>query len=198
MLKRLTSLLRRSTPIQTSEFPLEFAFECGGKKYYQFTDKNNMPALRGLEAMTFYHEMQNGVTNKYLKSHMARMNEVLSNSKSVNLGEVYKLHYWLDERLKYAISKDIIYNVASVAFVEEGENPATYDHAFNKKKIQNWKENGANGFFLLQPLRTLIPFLQTYGEGSLMYLEVVDKIEAAISDIAQLKAYAEELKTEND
>jgi hypothetical protein len=31
-----------------------------------------------------------------------------------------------------------------------------------------------------------------------MYLEVVDKIEAAISDIAQLKAYAEELKTEKD
>jgi len=198
MLKRLTSILRRFTPIQTSEFPLEFAFECGGKKYYQFTDKNNMPALRGLEAMTFYHEMQNGVTNKYLKSHMARMNEVLSNNKSVNLGEVYKLHYWLEERLKYAISKDIIYNVASVAFVEEGENPATYDHVFNKKKIQNWKENGANGFFLLQPLRTLIPFLQTYGEASLMYLEVVDKIEAAISDIAQLKTYAEELKTEND
>ena len=198
MLKILTNLFKKSTPIPQSDYPMDFAFECGGKKYYQFVDKNNMPSLRGLEAMTFYQEMQNGVTNSYLKHHMERMNEVLSNPKSINIAEVIKLNYWLGERLKFAISKDVIYNVASVAFIEEGENPTTYDHAFNKRKIENWKKHGADGFFLQQPLRTLIPFLREYGELSPMYLATVDKVEAAISDIAQLKAYAEELKTEKD
>lgn len=177
---------------------MEFAFECGGKRYFKFVDKNNMPALRGLEAMTFYQEMQNGVTNSYLKHHMTRMDEILSNPKSINIGEIIKLQYWLGERLKFTISKDIIYNIASVAFIEEGENPSTYDHAFNKKKIDNWKINAADGFFLQQSLRDLIPFLQLSGAASPMYLETVEKLERMISDLAQLKAYGEELKTEKD
>lgn len=198
MLKRLTNLFKKSTPTPQSNYPMEFAFECGGKRYFKFVDKNNMPALRGLEAMTFYQEMQNGVTNSYLKHHMNRMDEVLSNPKSINIGEIIKLQYWLGERLKFTISKDIIYNIASVAFIEEGENPSTYDHAFNKKKIDNWKINGADGFFLQQSLRDLIPFLQLSGAASPMYLETVEKLERMISDLAQLKAYGEELKTEKD
>jgi hypothetical protein len=104
----------------------------------------------------------------------------------------------LSERLNYLVSKDIIYKIASIAFIDENENPLSYDTKYNESKIQNWKDNGADAFFLSQPMRRLIPFLKEYGETSVTYLMVVEEIEKLQQAAHSLLMLELELRAEND
>lgn len=191
-------LLKKSKPTYKADFPLEYAFTCNGIEYFEFIDKNNLPYERGMEALTFYQEMQNGVTNDYLKAYNAKMNQLLSDPKKINLNEIIKLQSRFEERCNYIVSKDIIYKVASIAFVDKKEPLTRYDYKLNEKKIANWKENAGDSFFLSMPIKKLIPFLQKSGDTSLMYLNIVEKMEKIQQDILSLQTLERELQAEKD
>jgi hypothetical protein len=192
------NLFKNLPPTYKSEFPLEFAFKCGGVDYFEFVDKNNLPYERGLEALTFYQEMQNGVTNDYIKNYNAAMSKLLSDPKKINLNEIIKLQMRFEERCNFIISKDIIYKVASVAFVDKNEPLTRYDFKANEKKIKNWKENAGDSFFLSMPIKKLIPFLAKSGDTSLTYLAIVEKVEQIQRDIVSLQTLGMELQAEKD
>lgn len=191
-------LLKKSKPTYKADFPLEYAFTCNGIEYFEFIDKNNLPYERGMEALTFYQEMQNGVTNDYLKAYNAKMNQLLSDPKKINLNEIIKLQSRFEERCNYIVSKDIIYKVASIAFVDKKEPLTRYDYKLNEKKIANWKENAGDSFFLSMPIKKLIPFLQKSGDTSLMYLNIVEKMDKIQQDILSLQQLERELQAEKD
>lgn len=191
-------LLKKSKPTYKADFPLEYAFTCNGIEYFEFIDKNNLPYERGMEALTFYQEMQNGVTNDYLKAYNAKMNQLLSDPKKINLNEIIKLQARFEERCNYIVSKDIIYKVASIAFVDKKEPLTRYDYKLNEKKIANWKENAGDSFFLSMPIKKLIPFLQKSGDTSLMYLNIVEKMDKIQQDILSLQQLERELQAEKD
>jgi hypothetical protein len=191
------NLFRKSKPTLKHEFHTQFAFECGGVKYFEFVDKNNLPYQRGLDALTFFQELQNGVTKEYLLDHVKIMSGLLSQTK-IDIGKVAVHNNRLSERLNYLVSKDIIYKIASIAFIDENENPLSYDTKYNESKIQNWKDNGADAFFLSQPMRRLIPFLKEYGETSVTYLMVVEEIEKLQQAAHSLLMLELELRAEND
>jgi hypothetical protein len=191
------NLFRKSKPTLKHEFHTQFAFECGGVKYFEFVDKNNLPYQRGLDALTFFQELQNGVTKEYLLDHVKIMSGLLSQTK-IDIGKVAVHNNRLSERLNYLVSKDIIYKIASIAFIDENENPLSYDTKYNETKIQNWKDNGADAFFLFQPMRRLIPFLKEYGETSVTYLMVVEEIEKLQQAAHSLLMLELELRAEND
>lgn len=200
-MKLITNLkkhFKSSPPVYKSDYPLEFAFHCGGVDYFEFVDKNNLPYERGLEALTFYQEMQNGVTNDYIKSYNAAMNKLLSDPKKINLNEIIKLQAYFEQRCSYIISKEIVYKVASVAFVSKDEPLTRYDFKANEKKIKNWKENAGDSFFLSMPIKKLVPFLEKSGNTSLMYLSIVEKVEQIQADILSLQQLGMELQAEND
>jgi hypothetical protein len=192
------NIFKSSPPVYKSDYPLEFAFHCGGVDYFEFVDKNNLPYERGLEALTFYQEMQNGVTNDYIKSYNAAMNKLLSDPKKINLNEIIKLQAYFEQRCSYIISKEIVYKVASVAFVSKDEPLTRYDFKANEKKIKNWKENAGDSFFLSMPIKKLVPFLEKSGNTSLMYLSIVEKVEQIQADILSLQQLGMELQAEND
>ncbi len=189
---------QKSIPLYKADYPLEFAFNCNGVDYFEFSDKNNLPFERGLEALTFYQEMQNGVTNDYIKAYNAAMSKLLSDPKKINLNEIIKLQARFEERCNYIVSKEIIYKVASVAFVDKNENLLRYDFKYNEKKIKNWKENMGDNFFLSMPIKKLIPFLQKSGSTSLMYLNIVERVEQIQQDILSLQTLGMELQVEKD
>lgn len=191
-------LLKKSKPTYKADFPLEYAFTCNGIEYFEFIDKNNLPYERGMEALTFYQEMQNGVTNDYLKAYNAKMSQLLSDPKKINLNEIIKLQARFEERCNYIVSKDIIYKVASIAFVDKKEPLTRYDYKLNEKKIANWKENAGDSFFLSMPIKKLIPFLQKSGDTSLMYLNIVEKMDKIQQDILSLQQLERELQAEKD
>ena len=194
----LLKLLKKSKPTYKADYPLEYAFTCNGVEYFEFVDKNNLPYERGLEALTFYQEMQNGVTNDYLKAYNAKMNQLLSDPRKINLNEIIKLQARFEERCNYIVSKDIIYKVASVAFVDKNEPLTRYDFKMNERKIANWKENAGDSFFLSMPIKKLVPFLQKSGDTSLMYLNIVEKMDKIQQDILSLQTLERELQAERD
>ena len=194
----LSKLFKKSKPTYKAEYPLEYAFTCNGVEYFEFVDKNNLPYERGLEALTFYQEMQNGVTNDYLKAYNAKMNQLLSDPRKINLNEIIKLQARFEERCNYIVSKDIIYKVASVAFVDKNEPLTRYDFKMNEKKIANWKDNAGDSFFLSMPIKKLVPFLQKSGDTSLMYLNIVEKMDKIQQDILSLQTLERELQAEKD
>jgi len=198
LITNLKNYFKSSPPVYKSDYPLEFAFHCGGVDYFEFVDKNNLPYERGLEALTFYQEMQNGVTNDYIKSYNAAMNKLLSDPKKINLNEIIKLQAYFEQRCSYIISKEIVYKVASVAFVSKDEPLTRYDFKANEKKIKNWKENAGDSFFLSMPIKKLVPFLEKSGNSSLMYLSIVEKVEQIQADILSLQQLGMELQAEND
>jgi len=198
LIKRVTSLFQNSPPQYKSDYPLQFAFNCGGIDYFEFVDKNNLPYERGLEALTFYQEMQNGVTNDYIKNYNTAMSKLLSDPKKINLNEIIKLQAYFEQRCSYIISKEIVYKVASVAFVDKNEPLTRYDFKANEKKIKNWKDNAGDSFFLSMPIKKLVPFLQKSGDTSLMYLSIVEKVEQIQADIASLQTLGMELQAEKD
>lgn len=168
--------------LERDRFVVDYAFTCGGVDYYEFKDKNNLPYERGLESLTFFQELQNGVTNDYLKAHCEQFKRIIENPKQINISEIIRLYSKLEDRLQYIVSKDVIYRVASVVFIDKTENPLRYDYEYNWKKIAHWKKHDADSFFLREPLKRLIPFLQLSGNSSLMYLQTVELIEAILQN----------------
>jgi hypothetical protein len=131
------NLFRKSKPTLKHEFHTQFAFECGGVKYFEFVDKNNLPYQRGLDALTFFQELQNGVTKEYLLDHVKIMSGLLSQSK-IDIGKVAVHNNRLSERLNYLVSKDIIYKIASIALLpkmqEEAPEVEPKDEKDNEEK----------------------------------------------------------------
>lgn len=193
----LKSIFQKSKPTLKTEFNTQFAFKCGGIDYFEFVDKNNLPYQRGLDALTFFQELQNGVTKDYLLEHTKIMSGLLS-GKSIDVGKIALHNARLDERLKFIVSKDIIYKVASICFVDKTENHLTYDYKYNQTKINNWIENGADAFFLQQPIRRLIPFLNQLGDSSQMYLKAVESLEQLQQEVHSLLKLEMELMDEKD
>jgi hypothetical protein len=68
----------------------------------------------------------------------------------------------------------------------------------NDKKIRNWKENAGDSFFLSMPVKKLIPFLMKSGDTSLMYLNIVEKIDQIQQAILSLQTLEMELQAEKD
>jgi hypothetical protein len=198
LITNLKNCFKNSPPTYKADYPLQFVFNCGGIDYFEFVDKNNLPYERGLEALTFYQEMQNGVTNDYIKNYNTAMSKLLSDPKKINLNEIIKLQMRFEERCNFIISKDIIYKVASVAFVDKSEPLTRYDFKANEKKIKNWKENAGDSFFLSMPIKKLVPFLAKSGDTSLTYLAIVEKVEQIQQDILSLQTLGMELQAEKD
>ena len=197
--KILQNLNPSSNVIVKDGFTLEFAFECNKVKYYEFKDKNSMPFQRGLDALIFFEELQNGVTRDYILNHIEVMKKCteVKNGKSLDLKNMFIEIARFEERLKYIISPEIIYKVASVAFIDDKESVLRYDHEYNKHKIESWKKYG-DGFFLHEPLKRLIPFLSQYGETSQTYLRIVEQIEKLQATAHSLILLEEELNQEYD
>jgi hypothetical protein len=188
---------KKSKPILKTEFNTTFAFECGGIDYFEFVDKNNLPYQRGLDALTFFQELQNGVTKDYLLEHTKIMSGLLG-QKTIDVGKIALHNARLDERLKFIVSKDIIYKIASICFVDKTENHLSYDYKYNQTKIKNWIDNGADAFFLQQPIKRLIPFLNELGHSSQMYLKAVESLEQLQQEVHLLLKLEMELMDEKD
>ena len=184
--------------ITKGTFSLKYAFSCGGEKYYEFSDYNNLPYQRGMEALTFFQELQNGVDKKYLHAHVEAIEKILSDPKKINVGQLSVLNYRLKDRLNYVISKNVIFNCASVVFITKDEDPLHYDYAYNQRKIEAWKKDADASFFLSEPLGRLIPFLRESGASSLIYLKAVDEIEKLHLKAAEPQTLSKELSSESD
>jgi hypothetical protein len=160
--------------------PVVYAFTIEGVDYYQFEDFSNIPALRGLKTMVFYEEIRMKCTMEYLKMHTDAIENILSKTK-IDVFEIKKLNDQMKQRLNMAVDTDLVYKLASVVFFDKNENIEEYDFAYNKKKIDLFKQHPS--FFLLKPLQELLPVLKDIGENLLKYSKVVTQLNKIHLDV---------------
>jgi hypothetical protein len=168
-----------------SKHIVKYAFTIGGKKYFQFDDTHNIPYERGLTCILFYRELSMNCDYSFLNAHCQAVNNLLDpnqNKGTINLYKIKGLNDQLLQRLKLPKDPELVYKLASVVFFDETENPAVYEYDHNAKKIEFWKQEGKQDFFLQKPLQELIPFVQQYEENAETYLGMMGKITTAHSE----------------
>jgi hypothetical protein len=173
--------------------PIEMAFETGGKTFWNFVDPFATPALRGLAALDVYEEMRQRTTRETREKELDATDVIykemeqalISKDGKLNmvtvvtkLSEARKINQYARERLSMLATPEVMYNLASVVYFTEDENPNLYDMKYNREvKIPMWKKSaGVYDFFLLQPLHRLMPFLKEYEQNLQTSLTVVEKM----------------------
>lgn len=146
---------------QREKYRIEYAFTCGGTKYYRFADITNLPYERGLMALTVYNEVEMRCSRQFLL-HYADSIDKLLHDKKIDIFKVNQLNEMLKQRLTMPTDTDLLYKLASVCFFDKSENPAVYEPDYAEKKIAQWrKDKGVRDFFMQKPLVELMPFLQS-------------------------------------
>jgi hypothetical protein len=161
-----------------------------GVTYYSFGQEKesafNIPYERALKTVTFYTEMACRVDDEYLGQHIAACDSIFSSNK-IDIFKLQRLNENLKARREFIIDTDLVYKLASVVYFDEHEDPRTYDHAYNKKKIDLWKKNiDINDFFYSAPVLSLIPFLK----GSEVNLREYSKVQALVKEDHQKNVIA--------
>lgn len=164
-------------------YKIEPAFILDGKQYYQFSNTMDMPAARGLSAMSIYEEFRLKADKEYLEKHVRATNLVLNggeDGKTIDLNLIRLINQNLGERINLAALPDYCYKLASVHFFDAVESVQVYDYKYNEEKIKKWKENPeVLSFFLTQPLKAYLPFSDMPKETAQTYLNVAEKIAQA-------------------
>lgn len=132
----------------------EFCFEAGGKKYFKFVNEMNIPAMRAMAALDIYTEVEQKTEKSY---HLIAYNAILEAAKKGDLVAVGSMANFALQRLAHITNIDILYKLASVLYFDELENPYEYDPEYAEKKINIWKKESVEGFFLSTPLKDYIP-----------------------------------------
>lgn len=160
------------------KYRLVEAFELKGKKYFMFDNAFDLPTGRGMAALAFHEELNMRCNKEYLEKHTRAMEILLSDPKKINVQAIAILNKNLRERVHLVPFPDYIYKMASVTFLDETESPYTYDFKYNQKKMEGWKDAVPMlDFFLMIPLRSLMPSLNLPERNLETYFQVSEEIE---------------------
>jgi hypothetical protein len=144
---------------------INYAFTCGGIKYFQFDDMFNLPYERCLKALVYYQEVKMNCTREFLQAHQQAINNILTSSK-IDIYSIKTLNDQLGQRLDIPPDTELLYKLASVVFFDEKESPTNYEFPYGQKKIDHWKKHSdVHDFFLQRPMLELMPFLNDVGEN---------------------------------
>jgi len=195
MLKKLwRKYVTKPTRFQGSKLPMKYAFTCDGVDYFEPDPDSGgvtiLPWYRALTLHQYYEELRMKVDRDYLERHTKAVDLAIRGTKEKpkrkfdfdDLQHLTKLNNMLSERLAFIFTPDLVYKVASVVFMTENESPEKYEEGINKKKIESWKKNGLDTFFLKEPVQRLIPFLNFSPHDIRNYGELVEGMESEMNN----------------
>lgn len=183
LLHTLTARLKGkfSQPFPKTKHVIKPAFESGGIQYFEFDTTANLPWKRGLKFISIYQELEMKCDKFYLEKHCEAMDALFS-KKQIGLDEIIQMRNYnavLKERLKWVYNEDLIYKVCSVVFFDANENPDDWEWKYAAEKIERWKKEGVNSFFLHEPIQRLIPFLSSSNFNFESYSEAQHSLDKA-------------------
>ena len=171
---------------QKEKYRIEYAFTCGGTKYYRFADITNLPYERGLMAMHTYNEVQIRCDRAFLVRYADTIDKLLHEQK-IDIFKIQKLNEVLKQRLTLVAETDLMYKLASIVYFDKSENPAVYEPAYAEKKIAKWrKDKGVHDFFMQKPLLELMPFSQSANTDLDIYSEMLQEVKKIHSECLRL------------
>lgn len=175
---------------QKEKYRIEYAFTCGGTKYYRFADITNLPYERGLMALQVYNEVDMRCSRQFLLHYADTIDKLLHEQK-IDIFKINQLNEILMQRLTLTTDTDLLYKLASVCFFDKTENPAVYEPDYAEKKIAKWrKDKGVRDFFTQMPLLELMPFLQNVDTDLDTYSAMCDELNKIHSECLRLASSA--------
>lgn len=171
---------------QKEKYRIEYAFTCGGTKYYRFADIANLPYERGLMATDVYNELEMRCDRDFLIKFVEAMENLLHQQR-IDIFTINKLNEILKHRLQMTTHVDLLYKLASVVYFDKTENPYVYEPAYAEKKIAKWrKDKGVQDFFMQKPLLELIPSLENVNTDLDTYSAMQKEIELFQSECLRI------------
>lgn len=177
---------------------IEFCFESGGIKSYKFVNEFKIPYMRAMAAMDIYAELEQMSDSKYLKIAFEGIIEALKQGNNIGAGIIASNSL---ERMNHISNIDLMYKLASVLYIDEGENPYHYDYEYADKKIKRWqKEKDIEGFFLRTPLSELIPSFDGLAMSMTQYgisqrKELLQTLKRHLSILSEKSKNSEQIST---
>lgn len=171
---------------QKEKYRIEYAFTCGGTKYYRFADIANLPYERGLMAFNVYNEVGMRCSREFLIKYADAIDKQLHQQK-IDIFTIEKLNSMLKQRLTMTTDTDLLYKLASVVYFDKTENPNVYEPAYAEKKIAKWrKDKGVRDFFMQRPLLELMPSLANVDTDLDIYSEMCSELNKIHSECIRL------------
>lgn len=175
---------------QKEKYRIEYAFTCGGTKYYRYADIANLPYERGLMAINMYNELEMRCDRNFLIQYADAVHKQL-HKQTIDIFTINKLNEILKQRLQMPTHVDLLYKLASVVFFDKTENPSVYEPAYAEKKIAKWqKDKGVHDFFMQTPLLELMPFLGSVDTDLDTFSALQAEIDAIHSQALRLASSA--------
>lgn len=140
-----------------------FAFELDGIPYFEFYDYSDMTSKRWDHVLTFYNELSMRCTRAFIIAHTEANDNVINDNKGIKVTELIRFNQQLKERLDFVIEPEISYKLCAAAFFDATENPYSYNHNYTLEKASKFIKADMDDFFLSQPVKKLIPFLDSLG-----------------------------------
>ncbi len=165
------------------KFSLEEAFTLEGVRSYAPMNASDIPAGRALLAHMAWGEVR---LKMDLPDHLRwvdAFDEQLDKPR-ITLQEIVRMKQLtaaLREHLMLPFEPVSVMKLASIMFIDEGEDPYLYDQAYNDKvKLPRWKRHPEMmDFFLCHPLIDLMPYLQPFEIDTVTYLQALNQIQEA-------------------
>jgi hypothetical protein len=180
MFKKLLNKLKRKPKfyLLDKQYSVVEAFTYKGRSYFCFDNSFKIPANRAMAALVYYEEMKMRCNEEYLRKHVKAMEILLSDPKKISINTIAVINNNLKERLNLAPFPDHIYKLASVIFFDDSESPYAYDMAYNKKKIEKWREDPEIlSFFLSREIQNLMPSLNLPENSAQTYFQVAEEVD---------------------
>ena len=169
--KRLKELTKGNFLVQP-EHTMKFAFTASNGNNFMFVDETEMPAGRAMHALDIYSKVEEKANKLYHQTAYTAIFDNLNKGKLVNAAQIAQNAL---ERINHISNADLLYELASVLYIDENENPYEYNYEYAEKKIALWRKDGLESFFSRTPLRDYIPSFGTSGMNFQTYTEAQRK-----------------------
>lgn len=164
----------------------EFAFECGGVKYYRAVKDFILPVGRYKFIDARLSEAELRMDLKTLKAYIEQLKKFLDGSQgTINLAKAFQTIYAMETRSNLAFEPETIKRLAAVVYFDETEDLRDYDDEYGQKKIAHWEKHGNYSFFLTRPIGELLN-LSDISEASLQrYIQQVSEILKDLTSVQE-------------
>jgi hypothetical protein len=160
--KRLKELSQGNFLVKP-ENEVEFCFEASNGKNWKFVDEQKIPAGRAMHALDIYAKLEERTDKNY---HKLAYQAIIDQANKGQLVKVANIAQNALDRVNHIANADLMYELASVLYFDEHENPYEYSYEYAEKKIALWRKDGLESFFSRTPLKDYLP---SFGSSSMNF-----------------------------
>lgn len=154
------------------EHEIKLAFSHKGINYYQVVSGMDLPYERYMAAVDAIQVMEYRLDPQFIEFFFKQHEAFVNAGDMANIARLTKNLY---DRSKHITNVQLLYNLASVWFFDETENPYSYNYDYAEEKIRRWRgDSELLGKLLQTPLKNYMPSFDMYNMTLESYFKAQD------------------------